>query len=225
VAASGARVHELAPWYILGWLAVLTASTVALFVARDDPAWVVCLHSRPPIYRYCDLVLWWLLVLIDRKQKRFSSFERNVLLLMGNVIELIVIEVMLPCRRRPVGNRRPALRWLLCHDASQPAPAHVGLGRFRRGARRFRGPPTLRGWRSVARRSDRRPVRRGRTRGDPTIVSAVSLGDEAWLVSWSRERHPRRGRRALSDACRGRRRTWRLARRLHRFRSKEAVKD
>jgi hypothetical protein len=51
--------------------------------------------SRPPIYRYCDLVLWWLLVLIDRKQKRFSSFERNVLLLMGNVIELIVIEVML----------------------------------------------------------------------------------------------------------------------------------
>jgi hypothetical protein len=86
---------ELAPRYVSFWLLLLSALAAAMFAWRDERGWIIWLLVALPLYRYYDLILWWLLVLIDRRQKLLASFERNVLLLMGNIAELAVIEVIL----------------------------------------------------------------------------------------------------------------------------------
>jgi hypothetical protein len=87
---SGRRSADFTPVYTLAWLAVL-ATTYGL-----SPLWVGGSWELAPVlfvaaFRYVDLTVWYLALLLRRTHRRFAPVERNVLLLILDGFTLVFV--------------------------------------------------------------------------------------------------------------------------------------
>lgn len=82
-------------WYVLAWLVVLTAGLATSISWFSAPEWVRWLLVVAPLYRLADVVRWWLDLLLDRRHYMVLAFERNLLFLGLNLVELTLVGAIL----------------------------------------------------------------------------------------------------------------------------------
>ena len=92
--ASRRKSRDFAPVYALGWLSIIAAA-YALSPLWVGGVWVLVPVLVVAAWRYLDIVLWYLGLLLNARHTRFAPVERNVLLLMVDLITVVFIAAIL----------------------------------------------------------------------------------------------------------------------------------
>ena len=85
--------------YALGWLTVLAALWV--IPNYSDARWPLALAAGVGLYRYAEIVVWWLKALFDRGHRFLISVERNLLFLLLDAFAVITVVAYLLRAERP----------------------------------------------------------------------------------------------------------------------------